>query len=117
VRGQRLAKADGQSSTLKNGFTYLPPSSFDFNGDWEGITGWTHELDMSFTIRDNTLVSASFGGSPNFVTTPVPVANGSFSVFAKDTSFSGKIVGHGEAAGNISGTSVCGVDNWRASKR
>jgi hypothetical protein len=110
-----LTNADGQSSTLKNGFTYLPPSSFDFNGDWGGMTGWVHELQMSFSIRNNTLVSASCGGSPNLVPTPVPVVNGSFSVTA-DNSFSGRIVGVGAASGSISGPSVCGSDSWRAGR-
>jgi hypothetical protein len=114
-----LTNADGQSSTLKNGFTYLPPSSFDFNGDWYGIIGQTHEL--SFTIRDNTLVSASCAGSSNLVTAhePVPVANGSFSSFSVKSPpnvFKGRILADGVAAGSLIGTSGCD-SNWLAHKR
>jgi hypothetical protein len=112
-----LTNGDGQSSTLKNGFTYLPPSSFEFNGDWDGITGWRSELDVSFTIRNNTLVSASCGGSPDLVVIPIPVTNGSFSMTANGNSFSGRIVGHGIAAGIITGTSLCSGDTWSASRR
>jgi hypothetical protein len=115
-----LTNADGQSSTLKNGFTYLPPSSFDFNGDWYGVTGQTPELEMSFTIRDNTLVSASWVGFPNLVPTPVPVANGSFSSFsvkAPNSLFSGRILADGVAAGSLKGCSVCDSHNWLAHKR
>ena len=109
-----ITNSDGQSFTRKNGFTYLPPASFDMNGEWWGITGWMHELEMSFTIRNNMLVSASCGGSPNLVATPVPVTNGSFSV---GNSFSGRVLGYVTAVGTISGDSPCESDNWRGYKK
>jgi hypothetical protein len=112
-----LTNADGQSSTLKNGFTYLDASLFDFNGEWEG-TGWWFDFSLSFTIRNNTLVSASCGGSPNFVLTPVPVTNGHFSMTANGNSFGGAIDAQGIAYASLSGTSFCPRgDEWTALKR
>jgi hypothetical protein len=112
-----LTNADGQSSTLKNGFTYLDASLFDFNGEWEG-TGWWFDFNLSFTIRNNTLVSASCGGSPNFVSTPVPVTNGHFSMTANGNSFGGVIDAQGIAYASLSGTSFCPRgDEWTALKR
>ena len=112
-----LTNADGQSSTIKNGFTYLDASLFDFNGEWAGPSYW-FDFNLSFTIRNSTLVSASCGGSPNFVATPVPVTNGHFSMTANGNSFWGAIDAQGIAYASLSGTSLCPRgDEWIDLKR
>jgi hypothetical protein len=113
-----LTTADGQSSTLKNGFTYLDASLFVFNGEWEGPSYFL-DFNLSFTIRNNTLVSASCGGSPNFVPTPVPVTNGHFSMTANGISFWGGIDAQGTATASLtSGSSLCsGGEGWTDLKR
>ena len=59
-------------------------------------------------IRNNTLVSASCAGSPNFVPTSIPVTNGHFSMTANGNSFSGGIDAQGTATANLyGGTSLC----------
>ena len=114
-----LTNADGQSSTLKNAFTFVPPASLEVNGDWQGWTAWNAEFALDFTIQNNALVSASCGGSANLVSTPVPVAgNGSFSVTSNGMTMSGKIAGEGYWRGQTGGPSFCSGDGpWIAMRR
>jgi hypothetical protein len=109
---------DGQSSTLKNGFTYVLPASFDFNGDWEGFTRFDANYLLYFTIQNNAVVSASCTGSPNFVSTPVPVlSSGVFTVTGNGETISGMIVGDGSAVGSISGPFCSDDGGWSAVKK
>jgi len=112
-----VSNPDGQSATITNGFTYVPPDSFDANGRWEG--GFFDDLSMlKFTIENNLLTSASCGASEVFTFMPPPVmSGGAFSASRADgVSISGRIVAPFVTNGtvNIPG---CPVTPWVAEKK
>ena len=113
-----VTNPDGQSHTVVGGYTYAPPSSFDFNGTWEG---GDHETPIRFTIRDNVLTSVACGTSATFTfSVPPAVTNGEFSMSRDDgIALSGAIVSASSARGtiNIPGTAFCAATPWRADKR
>ena len=108
----------GESVTLSNAFTYASPLTFDFNADWMSFGQTDQEGLISFTIRDNLLLSVSCG--PDITLTfspPRPVTNGEFS-FVGDggVGFSGRIVAVSEATGTIK-LGPCEFNGWHARKQ
>ena len=93
----------GLEARLSGGYTYEPPESFDFNGDWVAHAGPEFETDMRFTIRNNVLVSVSCGTSAPLTFAPAPsVRNGEFSFLGDDgLAISGTLVSPVNAVGTI----------------
>jgi hypothetical protein len=114
-------------------FTYAPPATFDFNGDWEGWARLHVEVSSDsgarfvLTFRDNMAsVSCSVCrpgencfnvSTPSLTLDPQPVVtNGEFSLAGDGISLTGKVLSPIYATGSIS-TAACGSRYWWASKK
>jgi len=110
----------GLFTVLTGAYTFAPPESFDFNGEWVAHAGSEYETDMRFTIRNDTLVSVSCGGSAALTVSPPPaVHDGDFSFAGDDgLAISGSIVSPVNAAGtiNIPDVPACRKADWWAEK-
>jgi hypothetical protein len=112
-----VTNPDGQSATVPDGYTYIPPGTIDYNGEWDGGTGLDWQTPVRFTIRDNIVVSISCGN----VVVPMPallptVSDGEFSVVNGGiVIMTGRIVTDTFARGTIN-TGPCGQDQWVANK-
>ena len=113
----------GLVTRLTGAYTFAPPDSFDFNGEWVAHA-WLErsedEADMRFTIRNDTLVSVSCGGSAALTfSPPPPVHNGDFSFAGDDgLAISGSIVSPVNAVGtiNVPDVGACRAAKWWADK-
>jgi hypothetical protein len=110
----------GHAATLASGYTFIPPDSFDANGEWIAhADGSNHYLtDMRFTIRNNALISLSCGGEAAPVNTPITltVQNGNFSFSGADgLSMAGKLDSITTSEGRVNAPS-CGDGLWWADK-
>ena len=110
----------GLFATLTGAYTFAPPDSFDFNGEWVAHAGSEFETDMRFTIRNDTLVSVSCGGSATLTFSPPPaVHNGDFSFVGDDgLAISGTLVSPVNAVGtiNLPDVTACRAARWWADK-
>jgi hypothetical protein len=99
-----VTNPDGRSAS--GTFAYASPATFDFNGDWQGFSG---NLAVVFTIRDNTVVSVSCGASILTLDPPLVVADGEFSFAGSGgVSITANILGHNWATGTINMGSCVG---------
>lgn len=106
----------GLQARLPGGFTYEPPESFDFNGDWIAHAGPDYEMDMRFTIRNDVLVSVWCDSSGPLSFTPPPsVHDGMFSFHGNGVAISGKMVSPMNADGTID-VPACPRFGWWAEK-
>lgn len=107
----------GLSAGLAGGFTFAPPESFDFTGDWIAHAGPDYETDMRFTIRNNVLVSLGCGPSESVALSPPPsVHDGQFSfVDTEGIGVSGHVVSPLNAVGTIN-VPGCAATRWWADK-
>ena len=110
----------GLFATLTGAYTFAPPDSFDFNGEWVAHAGSEFETEMRFTIRNDTLVSVSCGGSAALTFSPPPaVHNGDFSFVGDDgLAISGTLVSPVNAVGtiNVPDVTACRAARWWADK-
>jgi hypothetical protein len=108
----------GLEARLTEGYSYEPPESFDFNGDWVAHAGPEFETDMRFTIRNDVLVNVSCETSGPFTFAPAPAVNGGeFSFVGSDgLAVSGTLVSPVNAVGTINVPS-CPPGRWWADKR
>ena len=119
-----VTNPDGQSGTAR--FTYAPPATFDFNGEWKG---WAYDVasqkyaHLWLTIRDNIVVSVSCapgfdGGGASSLTfdRPPVVANGEFSFAGSGGGITGRIVSPNTALGSITMPSCLSTGEWRLEK-
>jgi IPT/TIG domain len=110
----------GLFTRLTGAYTFAPPESFDFNGEWVAHAGSEYETDMRFTIRNDMLVSVSCGGSPALTFSPPPaVHNGEFSSVGDDgLAISGTLVSPVNAVGtiNVPDVPACRRAEWWADK-
>ena len=108
-----VTNPDGLSGTLPNGYSYVAPGTFDFNGEWEGGTGYDWQTPVRFTIRDNVLVSFRCGDTQvSLPSSQTVVSNGAFSIVeASATTLTGRIVTDTYATGRVS-ASLCASGNW-----
>ena len=108
-----VTNPNGLSSSLAGAYTFAPPETFDFNGDWNAYQGDGPPV-MQFTIRDNMLVRVSCDGA--VVTLPSsgsPVHDGEFSFRGDDgAAASGRLV----SPANAVGTGPCNGSKWYADK-
>jgi IPT/TIG domain-containing protein len=107
----------GLISTLADAYTFAPPDSFDFTGDWVGHAGLEYETDMRFAIRNNVLVSLVCGSWEAVTLSPPPSVRGSeFSFLGDDgISISGQLVSTTGAFGTIN-VPGCTATRWFADK-
>ena len=107
----------GLSSRLTGGYTFAPPDSFDFNGDWVAHAGPDYETDMRFAIRNNVLVSLACGSSETVTLSPQPsIHGGEFSFLGDDRiAVSGRLVSPVNAVGMIN-VPGCIATEWWADK-
>ena len=98
-------------------YTYVSPRTFDFNGDWIGVAGSEHQVEVRFSVRDNVLVSVSCGSSERVTFSPPPaVQHGEFSIVRSDgIGSSARIVSASEAVGTIN-LEPCPYTNWIATR-
>jgi len=110
----------GLFTRLTEAYTFAPPESFDFNGEWVAHAGSEYETDMRFTIRNDTLVSVSCGGSAALAfSPPSAVHDGDFSFAGDDgLAISGSIVSPVNAVGtiNVPDVPACRTAGWWADK-
>ena len=119
-----VTNPDGQSDTLIGGYTYVEPTSLDFNGEWEGY-GTEGETFLRFTIRNNLLTAISCGPSPDATPTltiglspPPPVSNGRVAFSRSEGLFDGRIATATSASGTLSlNRCFAGPAFWSAVKR
>ena len=107
----------GSQDTLRQGFTFAPRESFDFNGSWVGYAGDEYDTEMSFVVENNALTRVSCGASLVWTfATPVPVMRGEFYVIGEDgLRIAGQIVSPTSAVGDIN-IAPCAT-LWWADKR
>jgi predicted small lipoprotein YifL len=107
----------GLESRMTGAYTYEPPESFDFDGDWVAHAGHHYDIDMRFTIRNNVLVSASCGTSGPLAFAPQPsVRDGEFSFLGDaGVAISGTLVSPVNAVGTIN-VPGCPEARWWADK-
>jgi hypothetical protein len=112
-----IMNPDGSSALMTNGYTFVSPRTFDFNGDWIGVAGSEHQMELRFTVRNNVLVSVSCGTSGAVTFTPPPaVEHGEFSIVRQDgVGISARIVSASEAVGTIN-LEPCPYTNWIATR-
>lgn len=107
----------GLAATLRRGYTYAPPESFDPNGEWIGHADGHNDYltDMRFTIRGNQLVSMSCG-TPVAMPTTVSVQDGKFSFAGEGfLTLTGSLLAATAAVGNVMAPG-CGDGLWWAEK-
>jgi hypothetical protein len=107
----------GLSSSFAAAFTFAPPESFDFTGEWVAHAGSDYEESMHFTIRNDLLVSLTCGSSYPVMLSPPPVVkNGAFSFRADDgVAIDGHMVSTEEAFGTIN-VPGCAATFWWGEK-
>jgi len=109
-----VTNPDGGEAKLAGAYVYVPPASFDFDGEWAGAAA---DLDLRFTVQDGALVSVSCGASGPIAFLPAPAINeGAFSIVAADgTGISARIVSASDAVGTIN-LAPCRSMNWTAKR-
>jgi hypothetical protein len=112
-----VVNPSGLSDWATNAYTFVPPQDFDFNGEWIGVAGSEHQMEVRFTIRDNELACVSCGTSGLVTFSPAPkVEYGEFSVAGPDgAGISGRIVSASDAVGTIN-IEPCPYTNWIATR-
>jgi hypothetical protein len=110
----------GRAATLASGYTYAAPDSFDANGEWVAHADGHNDYltDMHFTIRNDTLIAISCGGTAAPVTTPIPltILHGGFSFSGVDgLSMSGMLDSMTTSHGQVNAPG-CGDGIWWADK-
>lgn len=106
------------SSRITGGYEYASQQSFDFNGEWDGVTNDGSDVLLQFTIRSNVVRASCQGTGKATVALATDVVNGDFSSRAGDTlSLSGRIVSSSQAIGSITAPScTSGTSTWQATK-
>ncbi len=121
-----VTNPDGRTARLGAAYTYVPPESFDFTGDWEGhalahptadrFTPAHADMEIRFTIQNGRLTSVTCGGSSVPALSPPPVSNGEFAFVGDGIVMSGRIVSAVTALGTID-TDGCPATRWAAARR
>jgi hypothetical protein len=116
-----VTNPNGQADTLREGYTYASPDTYDVNGEWKGSADSHSGTDFGFTIRDGALIGVSCGTSQSVtLSPPVPVVSGEFSLTGDEpVSISGKIVSPNRAFGTVTirGVDSCVGEPWIAVKQ
>ena len=119
-----VSNPDGQTVVLARAYTYVPPASLDFEGQWVGLaTGdqlpW-HDggaADVRLVIRGGHVVSISCNEMTATLAPPSAVGNGQFAHAALDgTAVTGRIVSEFHAIGTMT-FGLCRDVLWTAERR
>lgn len=111
-----VANPNGLSDWMTNAYSYVSPRTFDFNGDWIGVAGAEHQMELRFSVRNNVLVNVTCGTRTVTFSPPPAVHNGEFSVVRSDgLGISARIVSASEAVGTIN-IEPCPYTNWIATR-
>jgi hypothetical protein len=106
----------GLTSRLAGGYTFAPPESFDFNGEWIAHAGPDYDIEMGLAILNDALVSVSCGGTSVALSIPVHVRGGEFSAADEHgVIVSGRVVSPVNALGTIN-VPGCASTTWWADK-
>ena len=105
----------GLPATLRAAYTYASPASFDFNGEWSAHLGGIEHTNLTFTIRNNLLVTISCYTDSELealtIASPTSTSSGEFS----HSNLYARIVSATEAAGTVSFPPCVG--SWVARRR
>ena len=98
-----VVNPNGLSDWVAKAYTFIPPQNFDFNGDWIGVAGAEHQMEVRFTVENDQLVCVSCGSSGAVTFSPPPkVKHGEFSGLRTDgVGMTARIVSASEAVGTI----------------
>ena len=111
-----IANPDGLSDWRTHAYTYVSPRTFDFNGDWIGVAGSEHQMELRFTIRNDMLVNVSCGRRTVTFSAAPAVYDGEFTIVRSDgLGISARIVSATEAVGTIN-MEPCPYTNWIATR-
>jgi hypothetical protein len=115
-----VTNPDRQTFRLSRGYEFVPQESFDFNGDWSGVTSDGADILVDFTIKNNVLVTATcrFDIENKVLGLSTPVINGAFSVMTADGAMlSGRMVSTSQSVGQMTAPQCLGNTHpWSASK-
>jgi hypothetical protein len=117
----RVTNPDGQSTVFDDGFAFVDPSTFDFNGDWEGgaySTGMADHVLFRLKVRDNVVLSVTCLKDVEIPLSPAPqIKQGEFTFTGSGgTMLTGMILGPDYAEGAIN-IPPCVGGGWEALKR
>jgi hypothetical protein len=112
-----VVNPSGLSDWVARAYTFIPPQAFDFNGEWIGVAGSEHQMEVRFTVQNDELVCVSCGNSGLVTFSPPPkVSFGEFSTVRTDgVGISARIVSASEAVGTIN-IEPCPYTNWIATR-
>jgi len=114
-----ITNPNRQTFRFNQGYEYVPQESFDFNGEWDGVTTNGTDTLVQFTISNNMLVTASCRFDLDKIfTLSAAVMNGEFSAKGRDgLVLSGRMVSASQAVGQITAPECLSNTNpWHASK-
>lgn len=112
-----VTNPDGRSDRLSAAYTYAPPGSFDFNGNWSGYGTAGQDIPIGFSIENGMLMNVSCDTYATLTfAPPLPVTDGAFS-FSRDdgVKVTGRIVSASAAVGTLN-LSPCSDTSWTAVK-
>ena len=111
-----VTNPNGLSDWRTGAYTYASPRTFDFNGDWIGVAGSEHQMELRFTIRNDMLVNVSCGRRTVTFSAAPAVLDGEFTIVRSDgLGISARIVSATEAVGTIN-MEPCPYTNWIATR-
>jgi len=111
-----VANPDGLSDWCTDAYTYVSPRTFDFNGDWIGVAGSEHQMELRFTIRNDMLANVSCCRRTVAFSAAPAVYDGEFTIVRSDgIGISARIVSATEAVGTIN-MEPCPYTNWVATR-
>ncbi len=113
-----VTNPDRSSVRLGQRYEYAPQQSFDFNGNWDGVSHDGQHTMIQFTIANNVLVTASCQGLGNAtVSLSTAATNGDFSSDGPEGfRLSGRIVSAADATGTLVAPACGNATVWRASR-
>lgn len=108
-----------QTSVLAGAYSFVEPSTLDFNGSWNGYFAES-EIQIAITVEDNTVTAVSCGSAVLEMSPSPTISNGRFAYTGPAGSVTGRILSPKWAEGTMSLGPCSGPnhtpDYWGASK-
>jgi hypothetical protein len=119
-----VSNPDGQTVVLARAYTYVPPASLNFEGQWVGIATGDQisrehggGADVRLVIRGGHVVSVSCNEMTLTLSSPSAISDGQFAHAALDgTAVTGRIVSEFHAIGTMT-FGLCRDALWTAERR